>query len=96
MVTFPKAETIPLFAFAFMDMMFAHAEFEEQVRVLQASIMKTPANGPHFLARLPRLSFCPKKKRRRPWDRARTSKTHGKADQGSPRFGRRPRGKADR
>ena len=43
MVTFPKAETIPLFAFAFMDMMFAHAEFEEQVRELRASIMKTPA-----------------------------------------------------
>ena len=26
-----------------MGMMFAHAEFEEQVRELQASIMKTPA-----------------------------------------------------
>jgi len=48
-------------AVAFLHMMFAHAEFEEQVRVLQASIMKTPANRPHFLARLLRLSLGAKK-----------------------------------
>src|SRR5262249_52716085 len=42
-IHFPEAETIPSFAIAFMGMMFAHAEFEEQVRELQASIMKTPA-----------------------------------------------------
>jgi hypothetical protein len=51
---------VPL-AVAFLHMMFAHAEFEEQVRVLQASIMKTPANRPHFLARLLRLSLGAKK-----------------------------------
>jgi hypothetical protein len=51
-ITFPKAETIPSFAIAFMGMMFAHAEFEEQVRVLQASIMKTPGQQPHVFARL--------------------------------------------
>jgi len=60
-IHFPEAETIPSFAIAFMGMMFAHAEFEEQVRVLQASIMKTPANRPHFLARLLRLSLGAKK-----------------------------------
>ena len=60
-IHFPEAETIPSFAIAFMGMMFAHAEFEEQVRELQASIMKTPANRPHFLARLLRLSFGAKK-----------------------------------
>jgi hypothetical protein len=42
-IHFPKAETMPSFAIAFMGMMFAHAEFKEQVRELQASIMKTPA-----------------------------------------------------
>ena len=42
-IHFPEAETIPSFAIAFMGMMFAHAEFEEQVRELRASIMKTPA-----------------------------------------------------
>ena len=41
-IHFPEAETIPSFAIAFMGMMFAHAEFEEQFRELQASIMKTP------------------------------------------------------
>jgi hypothetical protein len=42
-IHFPEAETMPSFAIAFMGMTFAHAEFEEQVRELQASIMKTPA-----------------------------------------------------
>jgi hypothetical protein len=40
---------------AFMRMMFAHAEFEEQVRDLHAAIIATPAKRPHFFARL--LSF---------------------------------------
>src|SRR5262249_50634287 len=56
------AEIMVPLAVAFLHMMFAHAEFEEQVRVLQTSIMKTPANRPHFLARLLRLSFGAKKK----------------------------------
>jgi len=60
-VTFPEAEIMVPLAVAFLHMMFAHAEFEEQVRVLQTSIMKTPANRPHFLARLLRLSFGAKK-----------------------------------
>jgi hypothetical protein len=58
--TFPKAKTIPSFAIAFTDMMFAHAEFEEQVRQLHATVIKTSAKRPYFLARLLRL-FGPKK-----------------------------------
>jgi hypothetical protein len=54
-ITFPKAKSMPSFAIAFMDMMFAYAEFEEQVRVLQASIMKTTGQQPHVFARLQRF-----------------------------------------
>jgi hypothetical protein len=59
-ITFPKAEDIPSFAVAFMDMMIAYAQLEEQVRQLHATIIKTSAKRPHFLARLLRL-FGPKK-----------------------------------
>jgi hypothetical protein len=45
---------------AFMRMMFAHAECEEQVRELHATIIKTPAKRPHVLARLLRQLFGPK------------------------------------
>jgi hypothetical protein len=51
-IYFPEAEIMPSFAMAFMRMMFAHAEFEEQVRDLHDSIIKTPAKQPHFFARL--------------------------------------------
>jgi hypothetical protein len=85
-IHFPEAETIPSFAIAFMGMMFAHAEFEEQVRELQASIMKTPA----------KLDVDPKITDGDLWEVARPPKTHGKFDQGSSRFGQRPGGKADR
>jgi hypothetical protein len=46
-IYFPEAEIMPPLAMAFMRMMFAHAEFEEQVRDLQATIMKTPPKRPH-------------------------------------------------
>jgi hypothetical protein len=51
-IYFPEAEIMPSLAMAFMRMMFAHAEFEEQVRDLHDSIMATPAKRPHFFARL--------------------------------------------
>jgi hypothetical protein len=51
-IYFPEAEIMPSLAMAFMRMMFAHAEFEEQVRDSQAAIMKTPGRRPHFFARL--------------------------------------------
>jgi hypothetical protein len=51
-ITFPKAENIPSFAIPFMDMMFAYAEFEEQIRQLHATLIKTSAKRPHFFARL--------------------------------------------
>src|SRR5262245_32395101 len=51
-IYFPEAEIMPSLAMAFMRMMFAHAEFEEQVRDLHAAIMKTPGRRPHFFARL--------------------------------------------
>jgi hypothetical protein len=54
-IYFPEAEIIPSFAMAFMRMMFAHAEFEEQVRDLEAAIMATPSRQPHIFARLLRL-----------------------------------------
>jgi hypothetical protein len=54
-IYFPKAKDVPQFAMAFTDMMFAHAEFEEQIRDLQAAIMKTPPKRPHVFARLLRL-----------------------------------------
>jgi hypothetical protein len=60
-IYFPEAEIIPSLAMAFMRMMFAHAEFEEQVRVLEAAIIKTPAKRPPLFARLLRLlNFGPK------------------------------------
>jgi hypothetical protein len=42
-IRFPDAGIIPSFAKAFLRMMFAHAEFEEQVRELHETIIKTPA-----------------------------------------------------
>jgi hypothetical protein len=51
-IYFPEAEIMPSFAMAFMRMMFAHAEFEEQIRELQAAILKTPAKQPHVFASL--------------------------------------------
>ena len=45
-IHFPQAVAIPSFATAFMDMMFAHAEFEEQVLDLQAAIIATPPARP--------------------------------------------------
>jgi hypothetical protein len=54
-IHFPKAKTIPSFATAFMDIMFAHAEFEEGLRELQATIIKTPAKQPHVFARISRF-----------------------------------------
>jgi hypothetical protein len=53
-IYFPKAEIPQPFAMAFMRMMFAHAEFEEQVRRLQATIIVTPAKQ-HVFAHLRRL-----------------------------------------
>ena len=47
-ITFPEAEIMVPLAVAFLHMMFAHAEFEERVRVLQASIMKTPRQSTAF------------------------------------------------
>jgi hypothetical protein len=41
-VYFPEAEIIQPLAMAFMRMMFAHAEFEEQVRRLQRAITNDP------------------------------------------------------
>jgi hypothetical protein len=54
-IYFPQPEAVPQFAMEFMRMMFAHAEFEEQVRELRAVIMVTPAKRPHVVARLLRL-----------------------------------------
>jgi hypothetical protein len=54
-IHFPQAVAIPSFAMAFMDMMFAHAEFEEQVRDLQDTITRTPGRRPHVFERLLRL-----------------------------------------
>jgi hypothetical protein len=54
-IYFPEAESMPSLAMAFMRMMFAHAEFEEHVRDLQDTIMKTPPKRPHVFARLLRL-----------------------------------------
>jgi hypothetical protein len=54
-IYFPEAEIMPSLAMAFMRMMFAHAEFEEQVRRLQAAIVATPARRPHAFLRLLRL-----------------------------------------
>src|SRR5262249_20923759 len=75
--------------------MFAHAEFEEQVRVLQASIMKTPP-----IDHISLHAYCAivwaRKKRRRPWEFARPSKTHSESDQESSKFGQRSGGTADR
>jgi hypothetical protein len=56
-IYFPEAKIE--FAMAFMRMMFAHAEFEEQVRELHATIIKTPAKRPHVFARLLRKLFGP-------------------------------------
>jgi hypothetical protein len=41
-IYFPEAEIMPSFAIGFMRMMFAHAEFEEQVRRLQSAITNNP------------------------------------------------------
>jgi hypothetical protein len=50
-IYFPEAEIMPSLAMAFMRMMFAHAEFEEQVRKLHATIMKTAAKRRHVKRR---------------------------------------------
>jgi hypothetical protein len=41
-IYFPQPEAVPEFAMAFMNMMFAHAEFEEQVSRMQATIAINP------------------------------------------------------
>jgi hypothetical protein len=42
-IYFPQAEAVPESAMAFMNMMFAHSEFEEQVREMQAAVVNKPA-----------------------------------------------------
>jgi len=46
-IYFPKAEAVPKFAMAFTNLMFAHAEFEEQVRDLETAIKRTRPKRPH-------------------------------------------------
>jgi hypothetical protein len=51
-IHFPEVQQVPDFAMAFTRMMFAHAEFEEEVRDLRAAIIRTPASNPRGFARL--------------------------------------------
>ena len=41
LIYFPNVEQVPDFAMAFTRMMFAHADFEEQVREMRTAILKT-------------------------------------------------------
>ena len=50
-IYFPQPEAVPRFTMEFMRMMFAHAEFEEQVRRMQTAIMMTPPDQPHNCGR---------------------------------------------
>ena len=78
-IYFPEAEDIGPHAIAFAQLMFAHSEFEREVRSLQGTITNDPSFG---------------ERRSNQWKGSRAPGTYGQIDQDAPRKWS-PRGGAD-